>query len=307
MSASTRPIVCGSDFSPTAREAVDVAAAFARRIGTKLIIVHVSVVHELGTADPTFAQKVNAQEQTRLDNETARLRKTGTEVEARFASGPPFEELVTAAIESNARFIIVGAVGHGLAQRLLVGSVAERTAETSPIPTLVIRPGGNLMAWLEGKHTLGVLLGHDFSPAADEAVSWVAEVQKLGPCDINVVHTYWPPDAANRFGYKGAVRFGENPEELRAPLERELRDRAAKFISSDAVTFTVQAAWGTSESCLYEISHEQKTDLVVVGTHQRAGLGRVRFGSVSRAVLHHAKVSVAVIPPPGEGTSDQNG
>ena len=291
------PIICGTDFSSTALEAADIAAAFAERLKTKLIVVHVSAMHEIGAADPAFARKVDAREQARLEKETARLRKDGTEVESRFRSGPAFEELVNAAFDSNARLIVVGAVGHGLPHRLLVGSVAERTAETSSVPTLVVRPGGNLMAWLEGKHTLRVLLGHDFSAAADEAMRWIAEIQKLGPCDINVVHTYWPPDAANRFGYKGAVRFGDNPKELHAPLERELKERVCKFIPADAVTLTVQSAWGTLESCLYEISHEQKADLVVVGTHQRAGLGRVRFGSVSRAVLHHAKVSVAVIPP----------
>ena len=301
MSDDTRhlegPILCGTDFSPTALEAADIAAGFAKRLKIKLIIVHVSTLHELRAADPAFVQKVNAREQTRLEKETARLRKNEIEIESQFRAGPAFEELVTAAIESNARFIIVGAVGHGLARRLLVGSVAERTAETSPVPTLVVRPGGNLTSWLNGKQRLRVLLGYDFSGAADAAAQWIAGLRKLGACEIHVVHTYWPPEAATRFGYQGAVPFGDNPKELQAPLERELKERVSKFIPADAVTLTVQSAWGTSESCLYEISHEQKADLVVVGTHQRAGLGRVRFGSVSRAVLHHAKVSVAVIPP----------
>jgi nucleotide-binding universal stress UspA family protein len=48
---------------------------------------------------------------------------------------------------------------------------------------------------------------------------------------------------------------------------------------------------------LFQISHERDVDLVVVGTHQRTAFGRLRFGSVSRSVLHHARVSVAVIPP----------
>jgi len=46
----------------------------------------------------------------------------------------------------------------------------------------------------------------------------------------------------------------------------------------------------------------QNIDLIVVGTHQRRGFGRVLLGSVSRAVLHHSKVSVAVVPPAKSGT-----
>ena len=291
------PILCGTDFSSTALEAADIAAGFARRLNTKLVVVHVSAMHELGASDPAFARKVDAKEKVRLEQETARLRKDGTEVESQFRSGPAFEELVTAASDCNARFIVMGAVGHGLPHRLLVGSVAERTAETSSVPTLVVRPGGNLQSWLNGKCALRILLGYDFSGAADAAVQWIAQLRKLGSCEINLVHTYWPPEAATRFGYKGSIPFGDSPRELREPLERELQERVSKFIPLEAVTLTAQSAWGTPESCLYEISHEQKADLVVVGTHQRAGLGRVRFGSVSRAVLHHAKVSVAVIPP----------
>ena len=301
MSDDTRhlegPILCGTDFSPTALEAADIAAGFAKRLGTKLIIVHISAMHELGAADPVFVRKVEAQEQKRLEKETSRLRKNEIEIESQFRSGPAFEELVTAAVDSNAQLIIVGALGHGLPHRLLVGSVAERTAETSPVPTLVVRPGGNLTSWLNGKQPLRVLLGYDFSGASDAAAHWIAGLRKLGACEIQVVHTYWPPEAAARFGYQGTVPFGNSPKELQTPLERELKERVAQFLPVDAVTLTVQSAWGTSESCLYEISYEQKADLVVVGTHQRAGLGRVRFGSVSRAVLHHAKVSVAVIPP----------
>jgi len=60
---------------------------------------------------------------------------------------------------------------------------------------------------------------------------------------------------------------------------------------------SVQSALGAFEGCLFEISHVEKMDLVVIGTHQRAGLGRIRFGSVSRSVLRHARISVAIIPP----------
>jgi nucleotide-binding universal stress UspA family protein len=48
------------------------------------------------------------------------------------------------------------------------------------------------------------------------------------------------------------------------------------------------------------MAHRDHVDLLVVGTHQRHGLGRLRFGSVSRTVLHHSTASVAVVPPAHE-------
>jgi len=35
------PVLCGTDFSATATEAVDIAAATARRLETSLILIHV--------------------------------------------------------------------------------------------------------------------------------------------------------------------------------------------------------------------------------------------------------------------------
>jgi nucleotide-binding universal stress UspA family protein len=40
-------------------------------------------------------------------------------------------------------------------------------------------------------------------------------------------------------------------------------------------------------------------DLIVLGTHDRSGLGPILLGSVARAVLNHAPRSVLVVPGPG--------
>ena len=88
-----------------------------------------------------------------------------------------------------------------------------------------------------------------------------------------------------------------NPEEIQKNLEGDLKKRIARFLPKQKVTAIVEPGWGTPEGYLFEMASRQKVDLIVVGTHQRQGLGRVLLGSVSRAVLHHAKVSVAVVPP----------
>jgi len=104
-----------------------------------------------------------------------------------------FEELVIAAAKSKARLIVVGAVGHGLARRLLVGSVAERTAELSSTPTLVVRPGGRLASWSRGEHPLKVLVGYDFSPSSDTALGWVNQLCEIGKTEVTVLYSNWAP------------------------------------------------------------------------------------------------------------------
>jgi nucleotide-binding universal stress UspA family protein len=88
-----------------------------------------------------------------------------------------------------------------------------------------------------------------------------------------------------------------NPKEIQKNLEGDLKKRIAKFLPRQKVTAIVEPGWGTPEGYLFQMASRRNIDLIVVGTHQRRGLGRVLLGSVSRAVLHHAKVSVAVVPP----------
>jgi nucleotide-binding universal stress UspA family protein len=291
------PIVCGTDFSATATEAINIAAAMARQLASTLVLVHADQFYRSLVSDPTVVEAVISERRGELKSEAQRLRDLGTQVEEKFLSGSAPYELVTAATKSKARLIVVGAIGHGLARRLLLGSVAERTAEASPVPTLVVRPKSTLAAWIDGKHVLKVLVGYDFSAASDGALGWVNELGKIGKLETTVLYSNWPPDEARRLGYEGPLPLTANPEEIQKNLERDLKKQIARFLSKQEVTAIVEPGWGTPEGYLFEMASQKNIDLIVVGTHRRRGFGRVLLGSVSRAVLHHAKVSVAVVPP----------
>jgi nucleotide-binding universal stress UspA family protein len=291
-----RPIVCGTDFSPLAVEAVNLAAEMARRLDVKLVLLHVEEFRGLALTDPGLFEEVVLKSRQELHRHAERLRKLGTKVEGKILSGSVFDELVDAARRANARLLVVGAVGHGVARRLLIGSVAERVAETSTIPTLVVRPGSRLQSWLRGEHALKVLVGYDFSAEGDMALRWLNKIQALGPCETRVLYLDWPPDEARRVGYKGSLPLTENPKEIQNVLERDLSERVATLLPRPNVTTTVNPGWGRTDAYLFERAYREKIDLLVVGTHRRHGLDRLRFGSVSRSILHRANVTVAVIP-----------
>jgi nucleotide-binding universal stress UspA family protein len=291
------PIICGTDFSGTATEALEIAAAMTRRLGTELILVHVDEFYGLAPVDPKLFEAALSEKRNALDNEANRLRSLGTRVKEKLLSGSAFDQLVTAATHANGRLIVVGAVGHGLARRLLLGSVAERTAETSPVPTLVVRPGGRFVSWIRGEHALKILVGYDFSVASDAALRWVNDLREVGGVQVTVLYCNWPPDEARRLGYEGPLPLVTNPDEIQKKLESDLRNCIATSLPDQEVTTVIEPGWGTPEGYLFELASRQNIDLIVVGTHRRHGLGRVLLGSVSRAVLHHSNVAVAVVPP----------
>ena len=62
-----RPIVCGTDFSSTAAEATNIAAAMARRLGTELILVHVDEFYGLAPVDPKLFEAALPEKHTTLE------------------------------------------------------------------------------------------------------------------------------------------------------------------------------------------------------------------------------------------------
>ena len=70
--------------------------------------------------------------------------------------------------------------------------------------------------------------------------------------------------------------------------------------------YLLQPTSPPTDAHLFELAYREQADLVVVGTHRRQGLERLRFGSVSRSVLHRATVTVAVVPLDCEPATQQD-
>jgi nucleotide-binding universal stress UspA family protein len=296
MNNNQRPIICGTDFSVHAAEAANVAAAIAKRVASEVVLIHVEEHAALGAIHPEGFSAVLERTRERLDNEAERLRKLGAAVKEEILSGSPYEALVKSATTSSARLVVVASIGHIALGRLLVGSVAERTAETSPVPTLVVRQGANLAAWARGERRLKVVVGCDFSASADAALRWLREWQDIGPCDITIAHVDWPPADLERLGLRGPISLTENHPEVARVLQRDLKERVAAILGEQPVSLCVVPGWGRSDTHLLQLAQSEQADLLVVGTHQRHGLNRFWLGSVSRSILHHASMSVAVVP-----------
>ena len=136
----TLPILCGTDFSPNALQAADAAAAIAMRLGAMLILAH--SLDERGEIPVRLRPQLREVLGARLIAEAARVRALGAEVEEHLIQGVPDDGLLALAARSGARFIVLAASGTGALGRWMLGSVAEKTAESASgncnIPAMTI-------------------------------------------------------------------------------------------------------------------------------------------------------------------------
>lgn len=277
-------VLCGTDFSPAAEAAAGVAATLARRLESPLLLLHA----ETHAAEPAVTE--------RLEREAARLRTAGATVLAEIARGLADEQLVVRAQPGRCRLLVVGALGGRTAGRWVLGSVAERAAERAAVPTLVTRAPEALAAWLRGERSLRVFVAFDFSRSAEAALGWVRELRALGPCRVIAGFVFWPPEQRARLGGTGPLPLEGGSAEVLAMIQRDLRTRAAEVLGDGDFEVRAESNWGRQDVRLAELAYECGADLLVTGSHQYHGFERLWHGSVSRGLLHHAAMNVAVVP-----------
>jgi nucleotide-binding universal stress UspA family protein len=140
-----KSIVVGVDGSEASHKAAEHALTIARQWKGKLFLVTVVRPPEgwwgIGGAPPPpeALSAALAEGQARVLNELEeKLDLTGVDHETVEELGDPSTRLIAVAESSGADLIVIGRRGAGLAERVMLGSVADRLCHQSSVPVLVV-------------------------------------------------------------------------------------------------------------------------------------------------------------------------
>ncbi len=288
-------ILCGTDFSEHSARAATVAARLANRSHRALHLVHALDVPKEEMAG---AKALVAWAEERLSREASRLRELGAEVRTVVTAGPPDEALLDCARELSARLIVIAALGQRRTAAHDVGSHADRTAQRSHVPVLVVRNAESFARWIAGERPLKIVLGVDASLSSERAGRWISELTSFGPCDVVLSHLYWPPAEFHRIGLGGVRSYVDPDAEILRTLQAEYSERFAGLFGSAGVRYRIEPSLGRVGDALAALAKDERADLVVVGCHDHGALSLVWEGSVARRVLACSTSSVACVPAP---------
>lgn len=138
-------VVVGVDGSAESHRAAEHAAAIARHWNARLLLVTVVRTPEgwwgIGGAPPSpeaLSAALTAGQQQILSEVESHLDLEGIEYQTLEELGDPVSRLVSVCETSDADLLVIGRRGAGLAERVILGSVADRLCHHSPCPTMVI-------------------------------------------------------------------------------------------------------------------------------------------------------------------------
>ena len=289
-----REVILGLDDSPAALAALGWAAAAARRSGLRLYAVHVSPFLADPSADWT-PEHASPGHRSGLE-----LGGMAGQARTDFAlinpdpgwalhilGGSPGRTLVSVA--RDAQLLVLGAREHVGIDRLLGGSVGHYCLSHSAVPVAAVPA----QAERGTPSSPGeVVVGLDDSPSGTAALSWAATWARETGSSLRAVHLLgWP---------RGYV-----PEGHSAPAERYLNSREVDraYRASIARLFDrvdPESGWefAFAEGHPGKVLVQQSAGaaLLVIGTREIVGLGRIFVGSTSHHSLGHVRCPIVAVP-----------
>lgn len=287
-------IVCATDFSEPAGDAMRVAEVIAKKRNEPLLLWHAVATQPV---DPValYVSSMRADAVERLEKEAERIAHEGITVTTEVVMGAPDQQLPQR-MPADTSLIVVGARGHTPGTHWLIGSVAERLARVTTVPMLVVRDAARLHRWLGRMKALEVVVATDLTAVSDFALRRTSLLQELGPCDLELLYIEYPPAEYARLGVTGPVCVHHAQPLIDDVLSRELARRAESVRSTGSVRTRIARTLGSTGQLIALEAVDADADLVVVGAHQAPSVTRLWHESVAHGVLHSADTNVLLIP-----------
>lgn len=266
--------------------AIDIASLFEAEIH----VVHVADLPEL---PPGIAEEFEGE----LVATSNRIVEQGSDLSADagvptqravLASGDPIHEvLIHYATEHDIDGIVMGTTGRTGLRRVALGSVAERTIRTAPIPVITVRPDSTPDTVFDS-----ILVPTDGSSGATAALNHGLDLAKKTTAEIHLLHVV----TVGAMGIEdGAALVYDALEEVGKQAIERAREQA---IDADVGTVEASIVSGQIHRAITRYATEHGIDTIVMGTHGRSGLNRLWIGSVTQRVIRHSPVPVVSVKPP---------
>jgi nucleotide-binding universal stress UspA family protein len=289
-----KSILCPVDRSLDSLQAFAYAIALARWQGARLSLLEVIEV-----APPPGANRASEDDNVPREARTALERDLRRMLVARHASdlrvkifmrkGNVVQEILAQARASRCDLVVIGSHGRSGAQRLVLGSVAERVLRLATCPVLTVRRGVNL-ARRRGSPFRKILCPTDFSSTANKAVSYAKRLAKEADAKLIVTNAVaWPSSDAVPSGAAA---------ELRKSAESEAREGLARLLprsSSDQSQTEAVVAIGRASAAIIEVARARSVDLVVMGVSGRDAADPALLGSTTHQVIREGTWPVLTV------------
>jgi nucleotide-binding universal stress UspA family protein len=290
------------DGGKVAEEALDVAAAIARRHGSRVHLVGVSrpVVLMGGiplspeipvTASAELDRIAQEQLESYLEDHATRLGRSGQPVRSAVMSGVDTvgDQLLHYATRHNIDLIVMHTHARGAVRRFWLGSVASALVQKSGVPCLLLRgPGPASARPILPVSPQRILVPLDGSREAELAVDFALACAVPEHTEIELLCVVAP------LPFPGSLLEGASIDDRRAAAARYLARVGARVTEADVLAHSHVVVHQSPPTAIIEQLEERGADLLVMAAHFRSEANRIFLGSVMDRLLRKTRIPMLV-------------
>ena len=195
-------------------------------------------------------------------------------------------EIVDYAKKNGFDLIMLGATGHSMLSRILLGSVSDYVATHAHCSVLVVRPADKHD---EEERLLNVTIAYDGSKQSKTAIDEFSRFNWGAKIEVHVVHA-----SQSLYAYRERLQStsdADTPLRQATTLEQlKLVAKQLPFTDPDPKVHLFEAKHiGQS---IVDFASRSSSDIVMLGDTGQSAIDRMLLGSTSRYLLRHAPMSV---------------
>ena len=190
---SPKRILCTSDFSDLANDAVPYGVALAREFGAKLYLCHVidlTSVAMYGEAITAFEEQQKRMREYAADQLSHLMSGRDVDWEPLIGTGHTADTIAHLVAEKDIELVVSANRGRSGLKRLILGSVTGRLMRVLPCPILIVRsPGADSQTVTEQElRYRRILVGCDFSSGSALAFEYGLSLAQEFQAEVHLAH-----------------------------------------------------------------------------------------------------------------------
>ena len=197
--------------------------------------------------------------------------------------------------------VVMSTHGRGGARRLIVGDIAQQVIAMGTTPVLLVRASAGRQSTVPATGFRTILAPIDGDPDHEKGLPAAAELARSCKARLHLIMVV--PTLGRLSGERGAA--GRLlPGAARVLLEMdhdgatEYLQRHAHALAGQGLTVTWEASRGDPARTIVAAARRQAVDLVIMGTHRKAGAEAFWAGSVASRVIARLEVPLLLVPLP---------
>jgi len=278
-----------TDGSERSRQAFPHAAAFARAAGAEVTLLRVlnplvDCADEPALSLPDAVAKVTERWQAELHGHADDFSNQATpRVEVKHRNEDTADAIVRVGGETDARVIILATRGTGFLRRALLGSVATRVLQHSPVPVMLVGAQIAPLMNTEPYHLLIAADGSDESEAVLPALNSVWSMAGPDTVTATVLHVYEPAGSAAPPNLTAASGW----------LQR-FTDQVPARLSPHPELLVNESRRGVADAIL-DYARDSGAHAIWMATHGHSWRRHLLLGSLAFRMVERAQIPVVLV------------